>query len=161
MQAEPSSLEEMGEYGVLKFWPNLLPANYHKTSEIDINYNCVAWVNGLQTTYIDFSLDEEGDPRPEPYYLSSYPYIEYFETLGFQLCDHPDLEDGFEKIALYEKDEWFKHVARQLPNGNWTSKIGEFEDIEHYSLAAVEGHPHKDMSYGKPRYFMKRIRPAH
>lgn len=30
-------------------------------------------------------------------------------------------------------------MARQLPNGNWTSKLGTLEDIEHRALSAVEG----------------------
>jgi hypothetical protein len=157
MQAEPRSLEEMGETGVLKYWPNLLPSIYHKTSEIDVNYNCVAWVNKIQTINIDFSQDDEGNPKLDPYYLTSYPYIEYFESLGFETCPDSSLEEGFEKIAIYEKDGKFKHVARQLSNGNWTSKIGEFEDIEHYNLEAVEGHPYKSMSYGRPTHFMRRI----
>jgi hypothetical protein len=156
MDVEPKSLQEMGERGILKYWPSLIPSTYHKTSDEFKDYNCVAWVTRIKTENIDFSQDDEGNPVIDPYFLTSYPYIEYFELHGFELCDSPDWEEGFEKIAIYEKDGKFKHVASQLGNKNWTSKIGEFEDIEHYSLEALEGHPYKNMSYGKISLFMKR-----
>jgi hypothetical protein len=49
------------------------------------------------------------------------------------LCTAADdsLEPGFEKIALYALAGLPKHAARQLPNGRWTSKLGELEDVEH------------------------------
>lgn len=43
-----------------------------------------------------------------------------------------------------------KHMARQLDNGIWTSKLGNLEDIEE-KLEAIEG----DV-YGRVFKFMKR-----
>ena len=43
------------------------------------------------------------------------------------------------------------HIARQLPNGRWTSKFGNWEDIEHTTLAALDGH-----FIGAARRFLKR-----
>ena len=46
------------------------------------------------------------------------------------------------------------HTARQLPTSRtWTSKLGEWEDIEHMTLASLEG---KDPAYGMPVKFLKR-----
>jgi hypothetical protein len=45
---------------------------------------------------------------------------------------------GVEKIAIYVRSDIPSHVARQLPNGKWTSKLGLREDIEH-DLEALEG----------------------
>ena len=51
-----------------------------------------------------------------------------------------DLEPGVEKVAIYADEHGEpQHAARQLPSGNWTSKIGSLEDIEHNTLRAVEG----------------------
>ena len=62
MEFEPKSLKESGENGVLRYWPKLLPNVYHKSSEEDLLYNCVAWVDGIKHKRIDFSEDEEGNP---------------------------------------------------------------------------------------------------
>ena len=77
-----------------------------------------------------------------------------FEEQGFSVCDRWDMEDGFEKIALYANvaDE-FTHVASQRLSGRWSSKLGGWEDIEHEHLAALEGGP-----YGSPRAVMRRER---
>jgi hypothetical protein len=158
MDFEPQSLKESGEYGVLKYWPNLVSAAYYKSSNEDLLYNCVAWVEGIKSKRIDFSQDEEGNLLDD-YYLTSYPYIEYFESRGFVLCENGILETGIQKIAIFEKDNEFKHVAIQLENGYWSSKMGDFEDIVHYELNAVEGYPYKRKSFGKVAYYMKRPRP--
>ncbi|MCY7407984.1 MAG: hypothetical protein LH631_11575, partial [Alkalinema sp. CAN_BIN05] len=44
-----------------------------------------------------------------------------------------------------------QHVARQLPNGLWTSKLGRLEDIEH-ELDGLSG----DL-YGTVQKFMKSV----
>jgi len=52
-------------------------------------------------------------------------------------CDSAEVEPQFQKLAIYARDDGQHdggqptHVARQFPNGRWTSKIGELEDIEH------------------------------
>ena len=46
------------------------------------------------------------------------------------------------------------HAARQLPNGRWTSKLGELEDIEHV-LHDLEG-----AAYGSVVLVMKRPVPT-
>ncbi|MGB7414023.1 MAG: hypothetical protein WA902_07425 [Thermosynechococcaceae cyanobacterium] len=58
---------------------------------------------------------------------------EAYETLGFITCKNGDLKVNTEKLAIIYAgpDERPIHVARQLPNGLWISKLGRLEDIEH------------------------------
>jgi hypothetical protein len=119
-------------------FPNLRTTNRTITSEIDPNYNCVAWA--LRDTERWWEPYGIVIPAPfPPYYwpeniphdLSPRTFISLFETQGFEVTEDPDLENGVEKLALYVRKNQFQHVARQLPNGRWTSKIGRQEDIEH------------------------------
>jgi hypothetical protein len=73
---------------------------------------------------------------------------------GFAPCEHGDLEVGFEKLVIYVKGQEVTHMARQLPSGAWTSKLGRLEDIEHEALDAITGD-----NYGEPRQFLKRPTP--
>jgi hypothetical protein len=82
-------------------------------------------------------------------------WIRVFEAHGFALCraDETQLEPGFEKIAIYvaERTAEPTHVARQLPTGAWTSKLGPMEDIEHPSLDEFCGR-----EYGRVGPILKR-----
>ena len=71
--------------------------------------------------------------------LSIESFIRLFESLGYATCEDDVVEDGFEKIALYAGGDGMPtHAARQLPTGQWTSKLGFLEDIEH-ALHDLEG----------------------
>lgn len=79
-----------------------------------------------------------------------------FRALGFADCDSGEQEPGHEKIALYGSTLLYTHVARQLPTGKWTSKLGRSEDIEHDSPDDLFGG-----AYGDVVQFMKRqIQPS-
>jgi len=45
----------------------------------------------------------------------------------------------------------YTHAARQLPDGKWTSKLGQLEDITHGTTDVIEGG-----DYGEVVQFMKR-----
>ena len=63
-----------------------------------------------------------------------------FLALGFIDCgSNEQLETGFEKIALYASASLYTHAARQLPTGKWTSKLGNWVDVEHNSPDDVAG----------------------
>ena len=62
-----------------------------------------------------------------------------FAGEGFSICVDELLEPGFEKVAIYAFVGLFTHVARQLSDGQWTSKVGQFEDITHPSPANLAG----------------------
>ncbi len=48
-----------------------------------------------------------------------------------------------------------QHFARQLPNGKWTSKLGDLNDIEHDDLKCLIC-----TEYGTPQIVFKRKRHA-
>jgi hypothetical protein len=76
-------------------------------------------------------------------------------TFGYTPCEGVDLEAGVEKVALYATaDGRPTHMARQLPDGHWTSKLGEQVDIEH-ELHALAGE-----LYGSVVRLLHRPRPS-
>lgn len=78
-------------------------------------------------------------------------FIEAFESIGYSECADAEFEKGFVKVAIYTDSAGKPtHAARQLTNGQWTSKCGDLEDIEH-TLEAFEG-----STYGSPVAFLKR-----
>jgi hypothetical protein len=80
--------------------------------------------------------------------------IDAYRTEGFEVCADGALVEGREKIVIYLNDQGgFLHAARQEPNGNWKSKLGDEEDIEHQSPESLISD-----EYGKPRIFMERAR---
>jgi hypothetical protein len=82
-------------------------------------------------------------------------FEEAFASLGYTPCEAEDLEAAYEKVALYATAEGGPtHMARQLPGGGWTSKLGEQVDIEH-ELHALAG----DL-YGAVVRLLRRPRPA-
>jgi hypothetical protein len=76
-----------------------------------------------------------------------------YEIHGYRRCENADLEQGFEKVAFYVKDGEPEHVARQLENGIWGSKLGLDEDIEHSALEGLMGE-----KFGRVEIIMKRPR---
>ena len=82
---------------------------------------------------------------------SAAAFVEAFSTLGYEPCADGDLEDGFEKIAIYQSPGGIQHAARQLSTGRWTSKLGGLEDIEHASPAELEG-----AEYGEVVQYLRR-----
>ena len=81
-------------------------------------------------------------------------FREFFRLCGYLDCKDGQLQPRTEKIVLY-KDQTGQvvHVARQLNNGHWSSKLGSLVDIEHISDRALES-----ASYGKVAYYMWRPR---
>ena len=80
-------------------------------------------------------------------------YVAAFDMLGYEQCADDSLEEGFEKVAIYESlSGYVVHMARQLRSGRWTSKLGGLEDIEHASPAELEGR-----EYGDVVQYMRRV----
>src|SRR4029077_20555727 len=90
-------------------------------------------------------------------------FLSAYGTLGYTECSHGRYEAGFEKVAIYARNEqglWIPtHAARQLPDRTWTSKLGPLEDIGHDTVNDVNGPPPR--GYGQPVRFMKRPSTAH
>lgn len=94
-------------------------------------------------------------PAGLPRVLNIPMILKMFESFGFEHCASDTLESDYEKVAIYTDGKLFKHVARQLPDGQWTSKLGEADDITHNSLSVIAG-----QLYGHASHFLKRRLPT-
>lgn len=120
------------------FCPRLSPENHQITSPQTPLYNCLAWAANADIWFI---WPDQEETCAWPDCLPRCETVEcieaFFGLLGFAKCDSPDLAPNLEKIAIYAKDGSPEHVARQLDNGHWTSKLGDLVDIEHVSFLDV------------------------
>jgi hypothetical protein len=143
---------------------NIRPDNFKcssdPTRDIDDKYNCIAWALGKKDSWW-WPLKKFGYHWPKN--LSSEPFnketvenfIKAFETERFERCENGLFENGFEKVAIYVNHlNVPKHAARSLPDGTWTSKMGDDEDIEHETLEALEG-----KGFGTAKFFLRRRNP--
>lgn len=137
-------------------WPNLkIGDNFSYTSLKRRGFNCVAYALEFENKDWDmlvFAKIYNLDKTQLDHSANGYAKI-FSEKFGFEKCDNPNLEEGFKKIALYENNEGdFTHIARQMESGKWTSKMGNYEDIEHYDLIGISGN-----FYGKPSMYMRKV----
>ena len=124
-------------------------------SDFNTEYNCIAWAASDTTQWWwpdDPDIGEGYWPEEVPREVTIPAFIAAFNTRGYEQCDDGSLEPGFEKIAIYV-DQSFEptHAARQLPDGRWTSKFGDFEDVIHSNVSCIEGG-----LYGRVAVYMKR-----
>jgi len=135
-------------------FPHLANSGYQVTSPATSNYNCLAWA----------ARDNNRWWEPDPAGIYFWPSDVTREwtlanvcfsvpSIGFEICQAPEFESGFEKIAIYCNDGEPTHAARQVREGCWTSKLGVDEDIEH-TLIGLEGE-----TYGRSRRSCVRHRP--
>jgi hypothetical protein len=113
-------------------FPDLVSTGYQVTSPPDPVYNCIAWAAGRTTEWWwpdrgRFEYWPPGAARDE----TVAAFVAAFATLGYVCCADGALEPGWEKVAIYATVAGPTHMARQLPNGRWTSKLGPDDDIEH------------------------------
>lgn len=124
----------------LSAFPKLNLANHRVTSDASPLYNCIAWAAGRNDAWWEpFQAAGYYWPPgiPADYTFSSL--VKLFESLGYTLCESAHPEADYGKIAIYgEQDEW-EHVARQLADSLWTSKLGADEDISHDGHDLLEG----------------------
>lgn len=126
-------------------WPNLGLHNASFTSAETPDYNCLAFGAGKEDEWwepyvippeqpgIYWPPDVHPDNRPEDWAAA-------LATVGFVICEGHEPEPDFVKVAIYaDRNGEAVHVARQLRDGRWKSKLGSFEDIEHDDLRALEG----------------------
>jgi hypothetical protein len=141
---------------LIKNLPSLSSSEFEITSPRDPNYNCVAHAIGVKHEW--WEPDQWNIyhwPIAAPLTFTVDAYIAALKTEGFTLCDDGSVEDGYEKVALFAKsDVEPTHVARQLKDGYWTSKLGREHDIKHYRLEDLCGD-----DYGSVVKFLKRPTP--
>ena len=138
-------------------FPFAVKEGYHVTSDETPEYNCVAWsLEDNERWWQPFPNDYQFWPEiaSESYSTSAYKKM-FMLHYRFEECDSPDFEEGYEKIAIYGSRCQFTHVARQLADGRWASKLGDWEDIEHNTLKALES-----QDYGNVECVLKRKHPV-
>jgi hypothetical protein len=118
-------------------FPNLGAGRYTVTSSPSEDYNCIAWVATDNTTWWTHLPGYRWPNAPRNPTVESL--VAVFAAMGYETCDGAHLQDGFDKVAVYEKAGLWTHASRQLPNGRWTSKLGPDEDIEHSTPDDLSG----------------------
>ena len=132
-------------------YPNLASEGYVPDSPDTPQYNCIAWAMGDASRWWWPHSHYYWPPRCR-LDNSVDAFIEMFVAMGFDECPDATVEAGYEKVALYALHDAPTHAARQLPNGEWTSKIGRYIDMRH-TLRGLEG-----PTYGRVvRYFRRRV----
>ena len=134
-------------------FPDLAGTNYTITSPATRLYNCIAWAVGDMNRWWWPTSPRSYWPPSAPRELSVCAFVEAFHACGFEITNNYILEDGLEKLAIYTKQKEPTHAARQLLDGSWTSKLGEFVDITHVSPYHISG-----SRYGSPCCVMARPR---
>lgn len=136
-----------------RLFPALNQVGFAVTSSRDERYNCVAWAAGDVNRWwwpaeSPFTYWPPGIEREE----SVPSFIQAFATLGYAPVTSGDLEPDVEKVAIYVSSDGIPtHMARQLRDGTWTSKLGALEDINHLEVSGVEG-----AEYGNVAMFLRR-----
>ncbi len=135
-------------------FPGLATCRFEETSPSDENYNCIAWAAGDKENWWWPVRHEKPNywPKAVPTEETVDAFIQAFATMQYMTCDNGDYQSGFEKVALYaDANGKPTHMAKQLPDGTWSSKIGELPDIKHDKLEGLEG-----TDYGNVVRFLRR-----
>lgn len=134
----------MSEEQVRSLFPRLHKLGFKLTSPQDEVYNCMAWAAGDNARWWQPGI--VGQELGLYYWptLTDETTLQVYEAafaeLGYVRCDDTSLEPGFEKVILYvDSNGAWKHAARQLLDGTWTSKLGGLEDISHVAPDGVCG----------------------
>jgi hypothetical protein len=134
--ADPRKLEIMAAFPYLRY------PDFEVRSKPDDQYNCIAYAAGqIKQWWWPNMFWPRGCPRVE----TIDAFVAAFRTIHYEPCADASLEQGYEKVALYAIKRRPKHAARQLPNGNWVSKLGLQHDIEHNSLDCLNGRDYGDV----------------
>lgn len=126
---------------LLALFPALRVTPCRRTSPAARSYNCIGFAASDDTKW----WWPEGDaptiywPPGVPRELTLDAFAAVFVMLGYAIGGDDSHEPGVEKVALFADTSGTPtHAARQLASGQWASKLGEAEDIEH-DLRALEG----------------------
>lgn len=129
-------------------FPNLATEPYIRTSPCTFDYNCFAYAGGDQSRRWDPGADFHWPDAARNTKIATLTRI--YKGLGFKICQNGDIEVGYDKIVIYAIGNNATHAAKQLSTGEWSSKLGDLEDISH-TLTGIAGG-----GYGTPTRFMKR-----
>ena len=139
---------------LLRIFPNLDLQTAAKKSEPTPAYNCIAFAMGDER---ECWWPNEDGYWPEGVVLEETlsAFLAAFATAGYTVCDAGNLEPEFEKIAIYAISNAPTHAARQSADGSWVSKLGALENIQHATVADLEGE-----TYGKVVCYLRRAKAS-
>lgn len=144
------ALDEEAERRSLYEWqPQLEWRSFEVKSPTDRRYNCVAWAAGDNTKFWSPAVGVGGKLLGGYYWPDYAPMLPtvtaveaVFEHQGYVRTHVGDtaVEANVQKIAIFGYDSvgLATHAARQCASGLWTSKMGDYADIEHM-LHDIEG----------------------
>lgn len=139
---------------IIEEWcPRLKGTNWRITSRSARRYNCIAWAAGDNRRRWDIG---KGSYWPKGAILD-YCFsclVNAYIAEGFSVCTTEEgraFDDKFDTVVLYESSGYWEHAAKLLKSGMWSSKLGDFEDIEHPTPESVGG-----TDYGEPLLYMRR-----
>jgi len=146
-----------------RVFPAAFDIGYCLRSNIDPIYNCIAWAAGVTNIWWwpdPYLIPGRFWPIGVPRQQTLQAFIQAYATVGYADCGMDGtLERGYEKVAIYATpDGRPQHAARQLLDGVWTSKLGQYKDIHHTPPAGLETSPKGAASYGSVVRYMKRER---
>lgn len=121
-------------------FPSLNKGTCELTSPPDEGYNCIAWAaEDTDRWWWPDPMDQQYWPTEAPRVVSVEAFVVAFGLLGYTETTDATAEADKQKVAIFV-DQYGKptHAARQLSNGQWTSKLGPQVDIAH-ELTALEG----------------------
>lgn len=118
-------------------------------------YNCIGYAMGTLDHFVALGRPDGLPwccwPQGATYSDDPKSLKEAFECLGFVETDNPNVEYGFDKVALYEKGGKWKHAARIETDNQYHSKLGTEYDIIHRA-----GNVFHEVDYGDVYAYMKR-----
>ena len=144
-------------FHLLPYFDDLDETKFEETSLADPRYNCIAWAANDNSRW--WWPDEDSywpDSAPREHTVEAF--VKAYESLGYKQCPDGRAEQSIEKIAIYSDKSGPQHAARQLQDsrwhGEWTSKLGPYEDIRHIDLDCICGR-----LYGTVIIYMSRGMP--
>lgn len=145
------------EWRLTVVFPGLRDARFEVTSPPDPMYNCIGWAVGSTAEWWEPNRPEDVWPEGAPRQHTIAAVMTALAAAGYERCRDGKLERDAEKAAIYGIGEQFTHVARQLPSGRWTSKLGVQWDIEHELKAlASSANANGPVQYGEIVAYMAR-----
>lgn len=139
---------------ISRAFPNLRkPGTFKVTSPRTSSHNCIAYAAGDESREW-WPIGSKYWPPDVPRTPNLDAFEQAFRNLGFEPCESKDLEPDFEKVAIYGLGpDSVKHMAKQVEDGAWSSKLGLQWDIRHKSIDGVV-----NADYGSVLRVMKRKR---
>jgi hypothetical protein len=135
-------------------FPRLAAAgSFVETSRATRDYNCIAWAARKSDNWWWPEADSHW-PDPVPAQVTVDTFVRVFARFGYRPCASFELQQGYEKVAIYvDANGTPTHMARQLTDGTWTSKLGAGYDITHVRLDGLDG---PKPSYGSAAQALRR-----